>query len=630
VNTSPGAAAEGSGRAVAAAAALAPLLLLALTMEPGVLTGARLLGAGTADLWGHIWGYSWVEQSISGGRLPFRDAPLAWPDGQDWWVIDLSVALLLLPVTALLGAEAAWTLALLAPIAVGAGALCAWLLRRAVPPTHAVVAGVLAATSPFVRGAVVSGVPEALVVLVAPLLALWMRAGLAGRWIWCLAAGVLGAVMVLDGAYGAIIGGLVGLAVTIGALWSGERRSVVLRRALAITALPAVAVGVVAAALRASAHPALSSPALILSESVDISGRDWLRETVTGADLLSFVTPAALLPATGPASRHAHIVYVGLACGIAAIAAAWRRPSARGPALLAAVAALLSLGPILQVAGRPVLSPLPGAALHAIGATNLYRLAGLVPGALLAAVAIGLARSPPRRAALLWFVIALDWGLAPSIPLRLPTVVDPAGAVEAWIAARPEPGAVLDLPTDREGTAARGPWPQRNFYLQTHHGRPIASALYATAPILRSDPQLSRFAQVIRRSRLRAQPLTAHRVREPRPPRLVPPRSRVAQKLVRALLDAGFAFVTLDLELIPPRQREPVKRWAGAWLGAPQVREGLRSAWLIPEDGISPLRPRASEGADPRTDTDRSTRGAPPPRSPGSTARRRQPEPPPR
>ena len=45
-----------------------------------------VLGAGTADIWGHTWGYWWAWESLSSGSFPFAHAPLRHPDGQAWWV----------------------------------------------------------------------------------------------------------------------------------------------------------------------------------------------------------------------------------------------------------------------------------------------------------------------------------------------------------------------------------------------------------------------------------------------------------------------------------------------------------------------------------------------------------------
>ena len=95
---------------------------------------------------------------------------------------------------------------------------------------------------------------------------------------------------------------------------------------------------------------------------------------------------------------------------------------------------------------------LPGTWLWVAGATNLYRLAGLVPVMGLVALAMaGTSGRSVRWSALLVALVGLEWTLGSPIAWRLPTTPDSAGPVEHWLRARPRTGA--DRPS-RPGAAA--------------------------------------------------------------------------------------------------------------------------------------------------------------------------------
>ena len=567
-------------------ALLALLCVLLLTGTPAVLWGGALLGAGTADIWGHSWTYWWTWEALSSGAFPLHGAPLRHPDGQSWWIIDLPVALLLTPITALFGAGLAYNAAALGHVALGAGGLTAWLTRRGVSIAHATCAGVLAATSPFVRGALTSGVPEALVVLLAPAYALALEAGLRRGGRALLGAGLLGALLCLDGAYGGLIGGLVGATVT-GALLverlrvpDGEAGSPGLgRRALraALAALPAgAAVAASKAALDATAHPALTRDTPIARHAEPW----WALQASGGADLASLALPAPLLPLEIAApTDHRHVVFVGAVLLLGVLASLrWR--AARAPAALALAAALLSLGPVIRLQGTGVAWSPPAQVLSELGARNLYRVAGLLPVAGLAALALAWHRR--RMLWAVWLAVAVEglW-LAP-IPLQLPVTPDPTGAVEAWLAAQPEPGAVLDLPLDHEGTAARGTHPQQTLHLQTSHGRPIASGLYPPAFSEELPGPLRRLDHAIVVARKHAhQAAQGGRGRRPDVPVPPPPPGAACARMKAELRDAGFAFVTLRGEAVPADQQGAVRAWVEACFGAPSQTAGDRSAWRI-------------------------------------------------
>lgn len=583
-----------SSRSPLLAALIAPVVLLGLTGRPGVWLGRPLIGGGTADVWGHTWGYWWTARSLTHGRLPFMRAPVNHPQAQSWWVIDLPVAAILTPITEALGAGAAYNLAFALHAAIGAAAIAALILRRGGRPWVGVMAGVVAATSPFVRGALVSGVPEALAVLLVPLLVLLLDAGLAGRRRHLLGAAALAVVLVLDGAYSAIAGALAGTAALVAAVVGSKERMKVLARSAAV-ALPAgLALFGLHTALQYSQHPAMDRAE---ERMVDI-GAAWALQPLCGSDLASWSVPAQLLPLVEPATGHRHIVYVGLLLPVLLGVAAWRHKAARRPALLALAAGVVALGPALYVFGT-ARSPavLPGTALWMAGATNLYRLAGLVPVMGL----IGLACLRHKLVPVAIVAVALEWLVGAPLPLRIPTTADPASEVETWLAAQTDRGAVIDLPFDREGSGARGPWPQRTFYLQSVHQRPIASALYRPTQVNERSRSLSMFDRAITRA-WRQESVPQGGRKPQRPARIPPPPSETQQvSLNQKVFHVGFRYVTLDLDLVRPYQRADAQAWLTAWLGEAEVvsSDEMRLVWTIPEAPEPPPPPEQTPPSTP-------------------------------
>jgi hypothetical protein len=562
--------AVGVARTAAAAALIAVLLLLLSTGSPGLLSGAVLPSAGTADTWGHAWGYWWVEDALLHGRFPLHQAPLLAPKGQSWWVVDFPVAVLLAPVTWALGAGAALGLSFALHVATGAAGSAWWLVRRGVAPWLAVAGAVLVATSPFVRGAIWSGIPEALAVLLIPSFAVLLEDGAArGGRRWA-AAAVLAAWLCFDGFYGALPAALVGLAVSIARLQAVGRAA--LPRLFVVALVGGVAAVGQIALVRASDHPVLSRPTTMLPPPTGTD--DWVVQALGGADLLNFIGPAPLLPSVPPEGLHQHIVYVGLPLLALALWACRRSATARVAMVVAFVCGLLSLGASLRVGGRLVWeNALPGAWLLATGAKNLYRLAGVLPLLLLAAV---LPRWTGRSAVALVAVVALDWLLLSPLPVRLATVANPVGAVEAWLRDQREPGAVFDVPVDRDGMHWPGAWPQRSFYLQSAHQRPIASGLYERPPLATSAPVLRDLERAVRVAG--TQQLAGEGGGQ-----VVLPAVQAADGAAarQALIGAGFRFVSLDLEQLPVALRPAAVQHLGSWLGPPAVVDGARLAWRL-------------------------------------------------
>ena len=554
------------------------LVALVATGRPlEVLTGEALFGVGTSDIWGHAWAYQRMADDPG-----LWSAASAWPQGQSWWVIDAPVALLLIPVTLLASAAVAYNVAFLLHVGVGAAVLAAWLHGR-VPPAVAVFSGVLVTWSPFVRGAFVSGLPEALGVLLVPAFAWALWEGVRGSGKALALSGVLGALVVLDGAYGALWVAIAGPVVVLSAGVSWRH----LARGLA-AAVPAVgAVALVDAALNLTEHPAF-----VAQHDVDAV-------RLVGTDLVDFVVASDVVHASG----HRHVVTVGVVAVALALGAAWRRRSAWPLLVVAALAAVLGLGQALQVAGVETGLPLPGALLSGTGAANLYRVAGLVPVALVGVVALASGRRIAWAAGLV--AIALEWTLACGLPIQTPTIDNPAGPVERWLAEAPDPGAVLDLPFDREGTSNPGATAQRTFFLSTVHGRSIASGLYTPAPLERGPGPFRRVTGFVKRgwSDLRPPPGDVVPLELGSAPRLPDLTERDIAGIEDALQRQGFQYVWLDLELVAPSGRDELDAWVTAWLGPPHVEDGLRRAWRLPRTTThtDPARPAGPRGPMPKS-----------------------------
>lgn len=545
-------------------AALAGTIAGTLWLIPAVAAqvSGRYLGNGTADVWGHAAGYAWVAAALARGRSP-SSPPIDFPAGQAWSVVDLPVAAALAPVTAVLGPSGAWNLGIPLGIGVGAAGAAAWASRRT-DPASAVVAGLLWAVAPFVRGVVASGVPEALVLGLVPwmLLAMDERPRLA--WLPALLLAWIGPYSALDAAI-------------VVAAWSAWHRRV------PVAALAGLGAGGALLAASAWGHPSFAAE----TDGPVNPGAMWAWASRGGADLANWVVPSLLLPSPEPTVLHRHVAWLGFATGIAAVVLAIRRPELRWLLVAAAVALALTLGPSLRIGGVRTPVPMPGALLGPLVGQNPWRHAGLV------ALILPMVFATDRR----WLAVLLVEGLLAPAPLVPPTVADPVGPIERILAGGE--GGVLDLPLDREGRLPKGPQPQRAFVLGAAHGRPIASALYVV-PSATRHPAVLALDDAYQRA-LAADPGW----RRPRAPDLPPaPSSGSFPAFVipggpasRAELIAdGFRDVTLAVDAVPPSARPAFERALTDWLGPPERKTPNRWWWRLSEIEDPPSRDRPDEG----------------------------------
>ncbi|MDP6931412.1 MAG: hypothetical protein QGG40_00785 [Myxococcota bacterium] len=559
----------------------------------GVVTGEQLMGKGAADIWGHTWGYWHVTEELSRGRLAggWSDA-VRFPVGQSWWIVDLPWGLLVSPITLALGATHAYHAVIFGQLVLGALGAALWLQRRGVDRWVSSIGAMALVCSPFVRGVLASGVPEALGFLLLPWLALSLEWAVI-RGGWRIAGSALLAVfVVLHGSYTVVQGALVGVAVSLWLVCVYSWRRV----CLVMAVVGGTAFGTwawVQSILQAQSHPALSRA----SEG----GRGGLAAGVDpggGADLAAFLYSPGFL-GDGSNSLHQHVVFVGVFLVLGAAVACWSSRWSRALVGLGLAALIVSLGSSLQVSGQLFGEVwLPGSLLMERGARNLYRIAGLSTLAFIGAVCAG-ARSPRTgaRSAIhrvvrpeVVLVAALVEGLlASGLPWRTPTVDDPAGPFEVWLSTAPEVGAVIDLPFDREGQRYTGPFPQRTLHLQAHHGRAIASGLYLPPEIPGAQEVVRELERYVRQSWARNREFRSAWPQgfEPGEDRstygvrgvsLERDRLTVNREVLRG---AGFAYVTLDGETLPGRLGEDLAAFLSDWLGDPVFIHEDRMAFSL-------------------------------------------------
>ncbi len=242
-----------------------------------------------------------------------------------------------------------------------------------------------------------------------------------------------------------------------------------------------------------SSRPALAA---VLTAAVGLWSPAAGATLALGGALLTRTLPplvlAALLAAIGGAGVEDVTAASSLAwvrepavptAGLALLAAAVLLPGSAAPRAVAALAAVLALGPVLSVQGRLV--PLPAAALAALGTSGGWSAAGVVAAAALALVAAdppAMARGLAARQLVAAALIAGD-GLALG---SRPVVPFPVRVPEVVRSLAERTGGVLVLPPGRLGER-----PARRAALWRHLAERFHRPLYAGGETLASsDPAL--------------------------------------------------------------------------------------------------------------------------------------------
>lgn len=460
-------------------------LAVALTWPTALHTVTAVPGAGRSDLWDGLWSLWFPLARLQAGEDLLRvDGLLNHPAGGSLWVADPLNALLGLPLVALFGAAAAWSVLAIAHVTFAG--LAADTFARRVVADHApsegaldragLVAGVAYASAPMLLAHLHNGATEAVGTgwLALAGWALWkLRGEHRGRDV-ALAGGLL-AVTTVAHAYAGVCGFLLAGVTLLATL--RDRASA---RGMGLALLIGVALSAGPAALAWRTTTAADSVVGIKNPH-ELA---MVRRTIGPADPIAFVMPGDYRsPDFAQISRYGeqfvHTPYLGAVLLLLSGVALATRAEVRGRGALATaglIAAVLACGPVLVHDAGPVILarrlavPLPWFLVEELpglrGLTLLWRL-GQLP-ALVVAVLAAVATLRMGRAG--WLVlpaVLLEVRLAS--PARgLPAHADATPSVVLDVLAEAPEGAVMTYPVTGG----------MNFlWEQTVHGHPLASSL---------------------------------------------------------------------------------------------------------------------------------------------------------
>ena len=550
-------------------AAIAAVLLLAFLIMLPPFYAHEAVGHPLGDVLDHCWGTQWFGGELLAGRWPTHTTLIAAPAGGRLWYPDPVGAALALPFRSLgPGAAYAWMLALQLALA----GLAAYVLGLTASRTirGGLLAGVVVVSSPYLLGALSSGLSE-LVGLALPVLfiAATLRAlQLDGRpkhsrLAWALGAGALLAACAVQTPYYAVFGGLLLLCCAPGPGWRPR-----LRPALLIAGSGLLLATPWLLFFWRSVH----APDSIVQAS---TAPGWLTPGLPPVDLAGFLVPGDhhfpdLAAQGNPGIVHVH--YLGwMLLGLAAWGA-WRQPMARRLLLPVGLYFLLCLGPELRIAGWAPGLPLPlrlawldGSPIA--GLHHPYRMVALlIP---LLAVMAALAASQLRRRVVALATVAL---LAEAL------LFSPAPwPLHQW-SMRGAPGVFVEL--SGEGAVLDWP-PEATFanraYLrwQLTHGRPIAYGVNVFLPEpLRRDPLVADLLHTL------DDPVANARNRDIP---LAGPLHLQARPGSTALGELGFGLLVLHRQFTrSPQEWERSHARILAELGEPDFETYDVSGWRIP------------------------------------------------
>jgi hypothetical protein len=428
------------------------LLVAVVVTWPAVL-GQELIGDPAADVWNHAWGYWYVAESLGRGAWPFFTELAGGPDGGTLWFIDAPGAIVMTPVTWLLGPAVAYNLVLM-----GRLALTGWatqgLARELGSPGW--LAGVAAMTSPFLLCELGNGISE---VCAAQWLAmsLWAAARAKGWAGWALTGLLMGICGVVTFYYGLASAALVAVV----ALWRRDPKALA---AIGVQALLFLPIWFVFKASLAA------EDALILrGTDLDVA---LLRHNAV--DPRVFVMPGGFQSIDLQARFGEALVHTGYLRWTLLLLAGWATWANRklwGWWLVILASVAMGMGHYLfwdeqfvEAGGRLLALPFGWlkAVLPEVAITHPLRFAlgaNLVLAAVAACAPLGRMRGPAIAlvAAEGIFASAANWPL-PMSPTDVPSFYEDVGE-----------GMVLDLPMEAGATMKTSQY----FWFQTVHERPI-------------------------------------------------------------------------------------------------------------------------------------------------------------
>jgi hypothetical protein len=536
----------------------AGLLYLALTLfivAPVLGDPARLaLGHPANDVWNHVWGYGWVVDQLSHGRLPLHTTQLNWPTGGSLWFIDTFGAVLTLPVQLLAGPVAAYNASYAFNFwwcGVGAYVLA---LQVTGHRAGALLAGVAYMTAPHFLGQAYNGISETLAAGWLPLSVAALRAAAHDPTPRRAAlAGLAMGLTVLANWYYGLFAGMVLLGLIARGLWRMRaRRSA---REPLLEGIRALATGSVTALALAAVPFGWFLQTMHAEDAIVTRNPDFVWATLifhNMTDALALVHPGKFYSPDLLYVFKEHlivVVYVGHAllwpAAIGLLATRRGRPWAWMG--LAAGFTLLTLGPFLYVNGDYVQIlggwlPLPFLALFKwfpmfSRISHAYRFVVGITLALSVLLAWAVKIAEQRRVPAGALAVALGvlrvaesfWGSSARFPLPVARVEIPA------VMAALDGGAVLDLPVGV-------PVLERSAYFayQLAHGEPVPYGLNDPTPIPLYFNRFGQYLLELERGTVELLP--------PELPWLDIELGR------RAFLDEGLRWIVLHTERYPATQ----------------------------------------------------------------------------
>ncbi len=587
--------------------ALAHLAVLLAFLAPAMVDASGVVGLPTRDLFDHLWLHDWLSGVALGGGDWLHTQAIAWPEGGRLLHPDLVGWGLFLPLSRLLGMVGGYDAMVVGQLWLCA--LAAWLLGARVSGSALAgwFSGLAFGASGLLIGQSLTGETETLAAW--PLvLGVWALERTASRERW--------ADAVLAGALGALT--------AVGSWYYGAFFAVYL---------------LAWAALRCRHRVALAS---LGAFALLVAGPAWVYRGMLGQpdnlfqgpSLATYVAdhPATLagmvgdpagwfgfMPGVLAAAGHPRVQYLGTVVVLLALTGLWVRRRRWWWLGVGLVGLLLSLGPVLHLAGEPLRlagRPLPGplAALAWLPLVGLMRiphrwlLLAVLSLSVLAARGLRVLagdelaspaarRSRPRLPVLVGLCSALlvvDLALFADVTglgmagRGLPSVqdLDQPPPIHRDLPGR---GAVLDLPPRILGDDARGHY----LVWQRHHGRPVPYSLLMTglSPSLATEPLVAAVAAMDRRDPISLRPEDAAQFRREDLAHLAQER-RFGDAGERGLADAasrlagmGFDTVVLHADLLEPEDATLVGEMLERYLGPPAREHQGSRAWAL---GVTP------------------------------------------
>ncbi len=563
------------------------VLAVIVTWPMPVAPVSTMLGHAGNDVWNHVWGFWWVAEELSTGRIPLRTDLMSFPENRRLFFIDSFGAVMTLPIQWLFGPVAAYNGAVFAAFwtaGLGAWALCRHTLQSLVSDPEdrdrlALFAAVAYTFSPHLIGQGYNGISETLNAAGLPFatlaaLRLYERPSL-GRG---LAAGGVGAVCLLANWYYGLFA-VLAAALLLGAAALGTRERIHWRALVVPATLGALVAAILIGPVLSAFAWTLDGADAIVSRDPEFVWRQLVSHNVT--DAISVFRPGKVYSPDLKALHGEDLVIVVYAGWVLLATATLgllrlRRWRDRGPWVAWTLFfGIMMLGPYLFWDGDHVMVdhrklPLPFLFLFDVvplfaRISHPFRFVVAVQLGLAMLGAAGLTLLPRRWRAVPALLLTVECLLLSPAPWPVPVATAALPASNQVLRDDPSPGAVLDLP-------ATVPNLERAVYLywQTGHGRP--------SPYTLNEPMPA----VLARSHLLKLLLIGESGRVDRLPPMLPELDLIIAG--RSLARLGFRFVVLHERLYPPGRLETALTLLRVALGPETVvSEEQQHIWRLPE-----------------------------------------------